>query len=172
MNKLARNGLISASLVTFAILAHYQLRGRSPYYNLLFPPPDLYTNLAEADFSLSARGLKKDLEFTTKYPGNHWVAILVDSPPEITEKYPSDFIVKIQILGENGIIFESVVSDSSFWFYGGTNRSGFVLTTFKVPSDLPLAKILTIKATVEKESHELIKKYGRQRIVMSKYSDD
>lgn len=172
MNKLARNGLLIASIVAFAALAHYQLRSSSPLYNFFFSPADLYSNLAESNFDLSVKGLEKELKFSTKYPGNHWLAILVDSPPELMEKYPSDFKVKIQVLGEGEVLSESVVSDSSFWFYGGKNRSGFALTTFKVPSSLPLSQPLAIKATVVEASSGFTKKYGKQRIIMSKYSDE
>jgi len=172
MNKPARNGLLIVSFLGLILLVHTQLRNSSPLYNFFFSPGDLYSNLAESDFDLSARGLEKELKFTTKYPGNHWLAILVESPPELMEKYKSDFEVKIQVLGEKGVLSESVVSDSSFWFYGGQYRSGFALATYKVPSVLPLGQSLTIKATVLKESTEFTKKYGKQRIIMSKYSDE
>ena len=172
MNKPARNVLIFVLLFALIVLVHLQLRTSSPLYNFCFSPADLYSNLAESDFDLSINGLERELKFTTKYPGNHWLAILVDSPPEIMEKYPSDFKVKIQILGEKEVLSESVVSDSSFWFYGGKNHSGFALTTFNVPGNLPFAQPLTIKVTVKKESPGFTKKYGKQRIIMSKYSDE
>jgi len=172
MNKHARNGLLIASIVAFAVLAHYHLRSSSPLYNFFFSPADLYSNLAESDFDLSVEGLEKELKFSIKYPGNHWLAILVDSPPKLMEKYPSDFKVKIQVLGKGEVLSESVVSDSSFWFYGGKNRSGFALTTFKVPSSLPLSQPLAIKATVVEASSGFTKKYGKQRLIMSKYSDE
>jgi hypothetical protein len=172
MNKLVRNGLLVASLVALAVLVHYHLRSSSPLYNFFFSPSDLYKTLGESSFDLSKQGLEKELKFTTKYPGNHWLAILVESPPEIMEKYKSDFEVKVQVLSESGVISESVVSDSSFWFYGGQQRSGFALATYKAPSDLPLGQPLTIKATVINESPGFTEKYGKQRLIMSKYSDE
>lgn len=159
-------------LLALIFLAHFQLRTSSPLYNFFFSPADLYSNLAESDFDLSTKGLERELKFSSKYPGNHWLAILVDSPPEIMEKYPSDFRIKIQVLGEKEVLSESVVSDSSFWFFGGKSRGGFALTTFKVPSNLPLSQPLRIIATVEKESPGFTKKYGKQRIILSKYSDE
>jgi len=97
-------------------LAHYQLRNTSPLYNYFFSPKDLYKTLAESDFDLSNSGLEKELIFTAKYPGNHWVAILVEHPPGAMEKYQSDFKVKIEMIGENKVLSESFANDSNYWF--------------------------------------------------------
>ena len=172
MNKLTKSGLLVASLVAVAVLSHYQLRRSSILYNFLFSPDDLYQTLDESDFDLSSQGIERELKFKIKYPGNHWLAILVESPPETTEKYKSDFDVKIQIFDKEGILTESVVSDSSLWFYGGQQRSGFALATFKVPSDLPLDQQLNIRVSVVKESPGFTKLYGKHRIIMSKFSDE
>ena len=97
-------------------LAHYQLRNTSPLYNYFFSPIVLYKTLAESDFDLSNSGLEKELIFTAKYPGNHWVAILVEHPPGAMEKYQSDFKVKIEMIGENKVLSESFANDSNYWF--------------------------------------------------------
>ena len=169
MNKPARNGLLLVSFSVFVGLAHYQLRSSSPLYNFFFSPSDLYHNLAESNYDLSVRGLEKKLKFTIKYPGNHWLAILVESPPELMGEYKADFLVKIQILSEKRVLSESVVSDSSFWIHSGR---GFALTTYNVPGELPIGEPLTINAIVVKESPTFTKQYGKQRIIMSKYSDE
>lgn len=171
MNKIAKNGLIFIAFIAPLVFVHYQLRSGSLIYNFLFPPNDLYSNLAESDFDLSVKGLERELRFIPKYPGNHWLAILVESPPEIMEKYKSDFKVKIQVISEKGVISESVASNSSFWFRGGKGRNGFALVTYKAPSDLPLKRPLTLKASVMKESPDFEKQYGTQRIIVRKYSD-
>jgi len=172
MYKLARNGVLLVLFLALIFLVHSHLRNSSPLYNLFFSPDDLYSNLAESNYDLSIRGLEKELKFTTKYPGNHWLAILVESPPEVMEKYKSDFEVNIQVVGGKGVLSESVVSDSSFWFYGGQHRSGFALATYKVPSKLPIGQPVTIKATVVRDSPGFTKQYGKQRIIVSKYSDE
>ncbi|MCP5007766.1 MAG: hypothetical protein GY941_28090 [Planctomycetes bacterium] len=69
-------------------------------------------------------------------------------------------------------MLDSTVSDSSFWFLGRKNRSGFSLLTYKVPEIAPTGTLLTFIVKVLKPSPEFAKKYGEQRIIISKYSDE
>lgn len=154
------------------VAAHFQLRESSPLYNLFFSPSDLYSNLAESAFDLTEKGFTKKLEVTHIYPGNHWVALLVEKPAELFEKYDSDFEVQITIISKNKVMLDSTVSDSSFWFLGHKDRSGFALLTYKIPDIVPIGTSLTFTVKVLKPSPEFAKKYGKQRIIISKYSDE
>ncbi len=172
MSKLAKKGILLVVFFGSAVAGHHYLRGSSPLYNFFFSPSYLYLNLAEVDFDLSTFGTNRELQFTTKYPGNHWVSVLVENPAKVMESYASDFEVKISISSEGRIFSESIASDSSFWFYGGPERSGFALKTYKIPSELPIGQPLTAKVTVMKESPGFNKRYGNQRLIISKYSDE
>ena len=172
MKKKTVNGLLLVSSMAIMYTAHQDLRKNSTEYNLFFSPGDLYTHLAESEFDLSNRGLENELVFATKYPGNHWLTLLVENPPETMEDFKSQFEVKIDMLDEEGALFQTVVTEPELWFHGGEHYSGFALATFTVPDDLPLRKKLRIRATVLEESPGFTAQYGQQRIVMSKYPDE
>jgi len=167
-----KKGIIVLLILAILVALHIQLRESSPLYNFFFSPPDLYNNLAAADFDLTETGLATNLEVKHKYPGNHWVAILVEKPTELFEKYNSDFEVKITITNNNKVVFSSTATDSSSWFLGSTNRSGFSLLTYKIPDMFPIGALLVFKVEVVKGSPDFTKKYGKQRIIITKYSDE
>lgn len=172
MRNPVRNGLLFAIFLATAFLTHAHLRNSSPLYNFFFSPDDLYSTLAEATFDLSAQGMEKELSFTAKYPGNHQLAILVESPLVPPAEYPSDFEVKVQVTGGAGLLSESLISDANSWFYGGQSHSGFALVTYRVPVDFPLGEMISIRVTVIEASPDFEVEYGAQRIIVSKTSDE
>ena len=153
-------------------IAHTHLRSTSPLYNFFFSPSDLYTDLASETFDMTKTGNSIELPFISKYPGNHWVVVLVENPAELQAGYGSDFKVKVSIKDGTEIVSETITDNSKFWFYGGTERSGFALSTYKIPKDWQLNHPLIVSAEVLKPSQSFENKYGSQRIVVSKFSDE
>ena len=167
-----KKGVFIILAMAALVASHFQLRESSTLYNFFFSPPDLYNNLAEASFDLTETGASTRLEVTHIYPGNHWIAILVEKPAELFEKYSSDFEVKITTTSNNKVLFDSTVTDSSSWFLGSADRSGFSLLTYKIPDIAPIGSPLVFTVEVIKVSPEFTNKYGKQRIIISKYSDE
>lgn len=167
-----KKGFLVIFIMATLVVAHFQLRESSPLYNLFFSPSDLYNNLAESAFDLTERGFTKKLEVNHIYPGNHWVALLVEKPAELFEKYDSDFNVQITITSKNKVVLDNTVSNSSSWFLGQKDRSGFSLLTYKISDIAPIGTSLSFTVKVLKPSSEFTKKYGKQRIIISKYSDE
>ena len=172
MNKHYRKGFLLATLALVVWLAHSHLRATSPAYNFFFSPSDLYTNLASAKFDITNTGYSTQLPFSSKYPGNHWVALLVEEPAEHLKSYGDDFRVKIIIKNGEETITEGVANNSRFWFFGGPDRSGFALTTYRVPEHWLVGQNLVALAEVLKPSPSFQEKYGKQTIVVGKYSDE
>ena len=172
MNKYIRNGILLVACIGLPILAHQYFQSRSPLYNFFFSPDDLYNNLSESDFDLSKQDLSESLSFKIKYPGSHWVSIIVENPPKLMEGYASDFEVKISIFENEKLISEFIVNDDYLWFYGGKGRSGFALKTYKAPSDLPINTSLVVRVQVVKSDPIFSDKYGKQRLIFTKISDE
>jgi hypothetical protein len=129
--------------------------------------------LAESTFNLSKKGLTKQFDIIHKYPGNYWIAILVEKPLDSGGYYDSNFKVQISIINGGRVILERTVSDTSFYFYGGKmEHSGFSLFNYKVPSELPIGVPLSIKIKVLEENIGFCNKYGQQNIIISKFSDE
>ena len=167
-----RNGILVTIIIISVVVAHSHFRKTSTTYNYIFSPSDLYHHLSEASFDLSEKGLSKSLEMTHKYPGNHRIAILVEKPADPGVLYSSDFIVKISISNGNDILFERTVSNSSAWFHGDNKNSGFTLMNYKISNELLLGVPLSAKIKVIENSTEFTRKYGNQRIIINKTSDE
>lgn len=158
--------------IVVSVPIHYYLRSNSVAYNFFFSPDDLYNNLSSSGFDLSVAGSAADMQYMHKYPGNHWIAVLVEKPDRTPTSYNDDFQVTLQVSNEEGVLLNKSLSDSSFWFYGGSERSGFVLINYKVPRDLPANVPLLAKLVVHKASPDFKIKYGNQRLIISKFSDE
>ena len=167
-----RNGILLIIVIIFAVVAHFHFRNTNTTYNYIFSPSDLYHHLSDSSFDLSETGLTKTLEITHKYPGNHRVAIFVEKPVEPGILYNSDFIVKISISNGKDVLFERTVSDSSAWFYGGKDNSGFALMDYKIPNELLLGVPLSAQIKVINGNSEFASQYGSQRIVINKIPDE
>ena len=154
-----------------AIPLHTYLRANNTLYNFIFSPNDLYQTLAVSNFDLTKKGKVANLDFTHKYPGNHWVAVIVENPIEVRESYSNDFEVNIEIRKNDRVLLTKTLSDSSFWFHGGKGRSGFALFKYKVPKDLPMYEGLSAKLVVKKNSPEFKIKYGEHKLEIGKFSD-
>ena len=158
--------------IVVSVPIHYYLRSNSVAYNFFFSPDNLYNNLASSAFDLSVVGSVADMQYIHEYPGNHWIAVLVEKPDRVPASYDDDFEVTLQVSDKEGILLNRSLSDSSFWFYGGIERSGFALFNYKVPNDLPANVPLSAKLVVYKGSPEFQSKYGNQRLIISKFSDE
>ncbi len=167
-----RNSVLLIIVIIFVVVAHFHYRKTSTTYNYIFSPSDLYHHLSDSSFDLSETGLTKTLKITHKYPGNHRVAVFVDKPVEPGILYDSNFIVKISILNGKEILFERTVSDSSAWFYGGKDNSGFALMEYKIPNELLLGVPLSAQIKVIKGNSEFASQYGKQRIIINKTPDE
>lgn len=167
-----RNGILVIIIIVFVVIAHSHLRKTNTTYNYIFSPSDLYHYLSEANFDLSETDLTKNLEITHKYPGNYWVALLAEKPADIGTPYDSDFKVKISILNGEKVLFERTVSDTSAWFHGGDDNSGFALMDYKISNELLLDLPLSATIKVLESSAEFTNKYGSQRIIIRKTSDE
>ncbi|MDH5573393.1 MAG: hypothetical protein OEY89_16640 [Gammaproteobacteria bacterium] len=167
-----RNGVLLIIVIVFLVVAHFHLRKTSTTYNYIFSPSDLYHHLSNTNFDLSETGLSKTLEITHKYPGNHRVSIIVEKPVEPGILYDSKFIVKISISNGENILFERTVSDSSAWFYGGKDNSGFTLMDYKIQNELLLGAPLSAQITVIEGNSKFASQYGNQRIVINKIPDE
>jgi hypothetical protein len=158
--------------IVVSVPIHYYLRSNSVAYNFFFSPDDLYDNLASSGINLSVHGGAVDLQYMHKYPGNHWIAVLVEKPDRTPASYNNDFEVTLQVSNKEDVLLNRSLSDSGFWFYGGSERSGFALINYKVPRDLPANIPLVAKLVVKKASPDFQSKYGDQRLIISKFSDE
>lgn len=172
MSRLTRNGILFAAIALMAWQTHSHLRKASPLYNFFFSPSDLYTNLASAEFDITKAGYSKQLSFSSKYPGNHWIAIVVQEPAEHLAGYGDDFKVRVTIKDGGNVITETVADNSRFWFWGGKKRSGFALATYDVPEQWAVGQDLVAVAEVLKPSPSFQEKYGKQIIVVRKFADE
>ena len=172
MRKLIGRGVALAAMLLAIWLGHSQLRKTSPGYNFFFTPEDLYSNLASSPFDLTKAGYSAKLHFSSKYPGNHWVALIVDKPAQHFPNYGSDFSVKVTIRKNGTVIAESIAKTSNLWFHGRHGKSGFALATFKVPEHWAVDDDLVASAKVLKASPFFQEKYGEQTLVVGKYSDE
>ena len=166
------NGILVILVVVVVVVAHLHFRKTNTTYNYIFSPSDLYSNLSESSFDLSETDLTKQLEIVHKYPGNHWVAILVEKPVPAGTAYDSDFKVQISITNGKEVLFERLVSDSSAWFLGSEGQGGFALMNYKIPTPLLLGVPLSAKIKVIEGSTAFNHKYGTQRIIISKVPDE
>ena len=166
-----RNIVLLIIVIIFVVVAHLHFRKTNTTYNHIFSPSDLYHHLSESSFDLSEAGLTKTLEITHQYPGNHRVAIFVEKPVEPGVLYDSDFTVQIRISNGEDVLFERTVSDSSAWFHGGKDNSGFALMSYKIPNELLLGVPLTAQIEVIENSANFTNQYGSQRLIINKISD-
>ena len=167
-----RNGILLILVIAFVVVAHFHFRKTNTTYNYIFSPSDLYHHLSESSFDLSEGSLTKTLEITHKYPGNHRIAIFVEKPVDPGVLYNSDFIVKINISNGDKVLFERTVSDSSAWFHGGNDNSGFTLMTYKIQDELLLDVPLSAQIEVIEASADFTNQYGSQRVIINKISDE
>ena len=167
-----RNVVLLIIVFIFVVVAHLHFRKTNTTYNYIFSPSDLYHHLSESSFDLSEAGLTKTLEITHQYPGNHRVAIFVEKPVEPGVLYDSDFIVKIGITNGTDVLFERTVADSSAWFHGGKDNSGFALMNYNIPNELLLGVPLTVQIEVIKSTANFTSQYGNLRLVINKISDE
>ncbi len=172
MTKPLTRVLLLVVLLVLGISGHSYLRGHSALYNFFFSPADLYRNLAEADFDLSAEGMERQFQLSHQYPGNHWLAILVEKPVKFGDHYDNDFVVSVSIEQQGKVLFEQKTSDSRFWFWGRPERRGFAMLRYKVSRDLPITVPLLVNIKVTKASAGFTEKFGKQRLIISKYSDE
>ncbi len=98
-----RKGILFAISIAALVIAHIHLRGNSTLYNFFFSPSDLYSNLAESTFNLTEKEISKEFKIVHKYPGNHWVAVLVEKPVNVGDHYDSNFKVKVSILNGSNV---------------------------------------------------------------------
>ena len=166
-----RNVILLVIVIVIVVVSHLHLRKTNTTYNYIFSPSDLYHHLSASSFDLSEAGLTKTLEITHQYPGNHRVAIFVEKPLEPGVLYDSDFIVKISITNGADVLFERTVSDSSAWFHGGKDKSGFALMSYKIPNELLLGLPLTAQIEVIESSTNFTSQYGSQRLIFNKIPD-
>jgi len=160
--------------IAFAVIALSvsYLRKTSTSFNFFFSPKDLYSELAISDFDFSGTQSERNLDFIHKYPGNHQISILVENPAEITEPYVTDFIVRIAIYNKTEKLLERISSDSNRMFWGGATNSGFSLLHYKVPDDLPIGVELRANIVITEPDLDFESRYGKQRIRISKFSDE
>lgn len=167
-----RNVILLVIVIVIVVVSHLHFRKTNTTYNYIFSPSDLYHHLSESSFNLSETGLTKILEITHKYPGNHRVAIFVEKPVDPGILYDSDFTVQIRISNGEDVLFERTVSDSSAWFHGGKDNSGFALMNYNIPNKLLLGVPLTAQIEVIESSANFTSQYGNQRLIINKISDE
>jgi len=154
------------------ILCSPSLRKKSPMFNFVFPPEDIYQSLSEMPFSTSSEGKLYECSFTPKYPGYHSVEIIVAKPSKVMETYDATFLVDIAIKDKEGaVLVEGKVTPpySPFW---GANGSGLKLVNFKATENVPLDKPLTAYIRVKTADASFEKKHGPLSLRIIKMSDE
>ncbi len=171
--KLLKVGVVVLLVVAGLVAGHVALRRNSPLYNLVFPPDDLGDIRVDTPFDLSEKGQTKDLVATHVYPGSYWVTLEVEHPmTDVHDGYRSDFVVQITVTRGDEEVLDRTVSGPGPWFFGARGHRGFALLIYDVPGTLPRDVPLTFRARVVEASPGFSGRYGRQRLVISKASDE
>lgn len=165
-------GIIIAVCLLIIVISHKYLRTNSPMYNLVFSPSDLYNSLADDAFNLSNERLTKEFKIVHKYPGHYCIALIVENPVGSGVKYDSVFLLNISFIKNDKVVLARIVSDTSFWFWGGKEKSGFILMTYDTPRQLPVGVPLVAKIKVLKADSQFNFKYGLPKIIIRKLSDE
>lgn len=141
-----------------------------PILNFFLPPKDLYGNLVNIDFDLSKNG-RYMVQFENKYPGNHEIIILVEHPTPVMEEYNANFQINLIIKGK-GVERKKLLKTIKNPFWKASGKSGFSIFSYKVPDDLPLKQLLIAEIEVLKPDKEFTKRYGKQKLSITKVSDE
>lgn len=145
---------------------------KSPMFNFVFPPEDIYQSLSEIPFSTSSEGKLYECSFTPQYPGYHSFEIIVDKPSKVMESHDATFLLDIAIEdGEGAVLVEERTTPpySPFW---GINESGLKLLILKASEDIPLDKPLTAYIRVKTTDASFEEKHGPLSLRIIKMSDE
>jgi hypothetical protein len=160
--------LLVAGLATIALIGCNR-----ELYNLAFTPEDLYVPLVLAPYKVSQQNYSYETTFENKYPGFHMIGFIVPNPPQITESYDVDFVLRVQIMKGEEILLSGLTESPSLPFWGGKNgSSGVGLMRYQVPEDLPEDTSLQIKIEVVKPSGKFVANYGEPKLFVKKFSDE
>lgn len=150
---------------------HY-LQLHYPIFNFFFHPQGLYNDLASTQLEIGRTGSTYTLPFTTRYPGNHAIELILEKP-EYPVKYAGNYELEIRIIdNKNKVLLQQIVLPPGSAFWGGPSNSGCSLVQFKVPANIPLRKPLLALISVIRSDPDFEKKYGKARLVIRKFSDE
>lgn len=162
--------LIILSLIAALIFGFLLARRTSPVFNFLFPPPDKFVPLATTEINLAKQGLKTELPFEPKYPGEHQVELEVQRY-DLGAEFKGKFLLNVCIKNQrNRVVINRNVAGpiSSFW---GNEKKGFVLQSFNVPRQISLGENGTVEVTILTPDVDFKQTYGDAKLVVSKASD-
>lgn len=163
-----KKAVLISSLIAVVVTAFFYARRTSPFFNLLFPPHDLFQPLTSSDVNVARVGDHVSLTFKPKYPGNHDLDLEVEKlDPGVVPKDLPGFSVMIKN-SKGQPVKGRVQPYGSFW---SERFKGFPLVSFSVPEDIKIGERSTIEVSVSKPDLAFTKTYGSARLVVSKGSD-
>ena len=154
------------------ILCSPSLRKKSPMFNFISPPEDIYQSLSQTPFSTSSADKLYECSFTPKYPGYHSIEIIVAKPSKVMETYETTFLLDIAVKdGVETVLVEKTTAPpySPFW---GTNESGLKLLNFIASEDVALDKPITAYIRVKTADASFEEKHGPLYLRIIKMSDE
>lgn len=150
---------------------HY-LRLHYPIFNFFFHPHGLYDELASTQLEIGQTGKAYKLPFTTRFPGNHAIELILEKPV-FEGEYTGDYELAVCITDDkNNVLMQKKVLPPGSAFWGGQSNSGCFLLPFKVPANIPLRKPLLAEISVIRSDPNFEKQYGKVKLVIRKFSDE
>jgi len=139
---------------------------------LFSPPKDLYEPLVTELLTITDGRAEKSIIFRHKYRRSYEVGILLDRfEPYGSDIYELDIVAHLTcyVGGELRYSQPPIKVESGRPFFA--KRSGFSLTFYEVPKDLPLGEQINCVFTMESINAELIKEHGPAYLYVKKMSD-
>jgi len=141
-----------------------------PSLNFLYPPDDLYEDLATLKIDLSATSKPYVVNFEHKYPGNHRFDISVEIPLNKNDDYcASEYEIRVDVFDSDKLL----VSKNIYAPCGERGIANLQVQEerYVVPRDLPLREPLRATITVIKPEQEFSKHHGKAVFEIKKSSD-
>lgn len=169
--KTMKKPLLISCLVVAIIVGFISARRTSPFFNFLLPPSDKFVPLASAEIDLSRKGMKVELPFKPKYPGNHQLDLEVEKL-DLGAQFRGRFLLDIQIRNKkNETVITGKVAEPSSAFWGNHNR-GFTLQSFAVPGQIGLGETAVAEIRIITPDAEFAKIYGQTKLAVRKGADE
>lgn len=173
-------GIIFALILTMVVLNEAILRHQFPAWSksivqMFFPPNDLYKPLLVEELIVSPGSLKKNTTYRIKYMGSYSVSLLFSNfGPENYSKFADknnnfQLSAKIQCSVENNTIYTKSLNNGTPFL--GKDSGGITLTTYTVPTDLPLDKSINCEFSIDNIDEEFITKHTPVKLSIAKMSD-
>lgn len=148
--------------ILFMITLVYIARPHSRLILLFWPPADLYEPLILEPISLKENVVLPELPLYHSYIGTYSIGIYMDKAPRFTSPIKSDAAIELSISHGGNILFEERYDKwTSTLGAPGTENSGVILGSYRVPDNIPLKLQTEAKISVISADSTFENKYGK-----------